>query len=103
MQHQNSRNRSLMEIWWWTSVPYSLLFFLSAILFRASFFLAHIGLPFLYLFEFTLWSSIAWTVVSIARFVTTRRFAASAPSAKAMFVLSLASCCISIYYFNRVD
>jgi hypothetical protein len=93
-----------MEIWWWTSVPYSLLFFSWVLVFRPAIgFLAHVVLPLLYLFELALWSSIAWTVVSIARFAVVGRSAISTMKTKAMLVLALATCFVSMYYFNRPD
>ena len=58
--------RAVMNVWWWASVPYSLLFLASVQLFHLSpGYLAHVLFPLTILFWVALFSSTAWTLVSL--------------------------------------
>lgn len=55
-----------MNIWWWTSVPYSLLFLALVQMFHPSpGYMAHVLFPFTILFWIVLPSSAVWTVVRL--------------------------------------
>ena|SRR5437879_4644962 len=58
--------RTAMNLWWWTSFPYSLLFLALVQVFHPSpGYLAHVLFPFTILFWIVLLSSTAWTLVSL--------------------------------------
>jgi hypothetical protein len=66
MMASKGASRSAMVVWWWTSVPYLLIFTLMVLTFKPTpGFLAHVILPLLLLFWMTLYSSLAWVLVAL--------------------------------------
>jgi hypothetical protein len=92
------RTRSIIEIWWWTSIPYSLFFALWIIIFRPTEgFLAHVALPLLDLFELSLVSSVVWTATSVIAIAVFFRSPSFTQKHKTMLALGIAASLLGAY------
>lgn len=90
--------RTLIDLWWWSSIPYTLLFAVLVLVLRPSpGILSHVILPLLDLFELTLWSSISWIVVSFAMIIVRTRSSALTLRDKGMLATGIASCIAGVY------
>jgi len=84
---------SRVEIWWWLSVPYLLVFAILVVVLRPTpGILAHIFWPLLILFWISLCSSLAWILFSFARRI-------SSAIALSLYKLGLAlvGCALGVY------
>jgi len=86
---------SIIRVWWWTAVPYLLVYSILVILLRPSpGILAHIFFPFLIAFWLALYSCIGWLIVIVVRVAVARRLA---PANLTMLLVSLVASLIGLY------
>jgi hypothetical protein len=107
MTTPGSAKRSRLEIWWWTSVPYLLIFAALVLILKPTpGILAHILLPLLILFWVALYSSLAWVAVSLFRMAWSlvsllwgvhRRPMPVTLSSIGSLVLGIAACLLGVY------
>lgn len=104
----NSTNPSRLEIWWWTSVPFLLVFAALVLILKPTpGILAHILFPLLISFWAVLYSSLAWIVVTcfqiLWRMVSVIRGVPGGESSRVTFggllrlILGIAACLLGVY------
>jgi hypothetical protein len=87
----------VFDIWWWASAPYTLVFALFVVVIRPSpGFLAHVILPFLYLFELTLVSAALWSIWFVLSCLVSPRSRSARLARAWMLVVALLACVLGV-------